>query len=63
MSCKLQKLMLPYEWLHSSEKLSHVGPVGYEEVYSRLKTTIIAKNEYEQFFKMFKENDCTTMDD
>ena len=62
MGCRLQKLMFPYEWLDSHERLSHVGPVGYKIFYSSLKPTI-AKNEYEQFLKMFKANDCTTMDD
>ena len=31
MGCRLQKLMLPYEWLDGYEKLSHVGPVSYED--------------------------------
>ena len=54
--------MFPCEWLDSHEKLSHVGPVSYEDFYSILKPTI-ARDEYEQFFKLFKENDCTTMGD
>ena len=29
MDCRLQKLMFPYEWLDSYEKLSCVGPVSY----------------------------------
>ena len=29
--CRLQKLMFSYEWLDSYEKLSHVGPVSYED--------------------------------
>ena len=29
--CRLQKLMFPYEWLDSLEKLRHVGPVSYED--------------------------------
>ena len=60
MGCRLQKLMFPYEWLNSYEKLSHVGSVSYEDFYSSLKSTI-TRDEYEQFLKMFKENDCTTM--
>ena len=62
MGCRLQKLMIPYEWLDSYEKLSHVGPVGYKDFYSSFKPTI-AKDEYEQFLKMFKANNCTTMGD
>ena len=39
MGCRLQKLMFPYEWLDSYKKLSHVGPVSYEDFYSSLKPT------------------------
>ena len=31
MDCRLEKLMLPYEWFDGHEKLSHVGPVSYED--------------------------------
>ena len=62
MSCRLQKLMSPYEWLDSYEKFIHVGPVSYADFYSSLKYTI-TRNEYEQFLKLFKENDCITMGD
>ena len=48
MVCRLQKLMFPYEWLNSHEKLSHVGPVSQEDFYSSLKPTI-TKDEYEHF--------------
>ena len=58
MGCRLQKLMFPYEWLDSYEKLSRVGPVGHEDFYSSLKPTIL-KDAYEQFLKMFKINNCT----
>ena len=60
MGCRLQKLMFPNEWLDSYERLSYVGPVSYEGFYSSIKSTI-ARDEYEQFLKLFKENDCTTM--
>ena len=63
MGCRLQKLMFPCEWLDSYEKLSHVGPVSYEDFYSSLKSSNITRDEYEQFLKLFKENDCTTMGD
>ena len=62
MGCRLQKLMFPYEYLDSCKKLSHVGPVSYEDFYSSLKPTI-TRDEYEQFLKLFKANDCTTMGD
>ena len=62
MGCRLQKLMFPYEWLDSYKKLSHVGPVSYEDFYNSLKPTI-TRDEYERFFKLFKANDCTTMCD
>ena len=32
--------MFEYECLESYEKLSHVGPVSYEDFYSRFKPTI-----------------------
>ena len=62
MGCRLQKLMFPYKWLDGYEKLNHVGPVSYEDFHSSIKSTI-ARYEYEQFLKLFKENDCTTMGD
>ena len=62
MDCRLQKLISPYEWLDGHEKLSHLGPVSYEDFYSSIKSTI-TRYEYEQFLKLFKENDCTTMGD
>ena len=62
MGCRLKKLMFPYEWLDGYDKSSHAGPLSYEDFYSSLKPTI-AKNEYEQFLKLFKRNDCTTMGD
>ena len=55
--------MFPYEWLDSYKKLSHVGPVSHEDFYSSLKSSNITRDEYEQFLKLFKENDCTTMGD
>ena len=62
MGCRLQKLMFPYKWLDSYEKLNHVRPVSYEDFYSILKPTI-TRDEYEQFLKLFKANDCTAMGD
>ena len=62
MGCRLQKLMLPYDWLDSYEKLSHVGLVSHEDFYSSLKPTI-TRDEHEQFLRLFKANDRTTMGD
>ena len=61
MGCKLQKLMFPYEWLDSYKKLSHVDRVSHEDFYSSLKPTF-TRDEYKRFLKLFKENECTTMD-
>jgi len=36
--CKLEKLVFPYEWLDSYEKLDHVGPVSFEAFYSSLNS-------------------------
>ena len=63
MVCRLQKSMFPYDCLDSHEKLSHEGPVRYEDFYSNLKSSNITRDEYEQFLKLFKENDCTTICD
>ena len=41
-------------------KLSRVGPVSYKDFYSSL-SSIITRDEYEQFLHLFKKNDCTTM--
>ena len=60
MGCRLQKLMFPYEWLDGYKTLSHVGLVSYEDFYSSIKSTV-TRDEYKQFLKLFKENDCTTM--
>ena len=45
MGCRLQKIMFPYEWQDSYKKLSHVGPVSYQEFYSSLKSNITS-DEY-----------------
>ena len=48
--------------MDSYKKLSHVAPVSYDDFYSSLKP-IITRDEYEEFLRLFKENDCTTMGD
>ena len=60
--CKSMGCMFPYQWLDSYEKLSHIRSVSYEDFYNSLKSTI-TRDEYKQFLKLFKENDCTTMGD
>ena len=44
------------------KKLANLNPVSYKEFYSSREPTI-TRDEYEQFSKLFKENDCTTMGD
>ena len=44
------------------EKLSHADPVSHQDFYNSLKP-IITRDEYEQFLKLFKGNDCTTRGD
>ena len=34
--CEIEKQVFPYEWLNDYSKLSHVGPVKYEDFYSKL---------------------------
>ena len=46
----LEKLVFPYEWLTSYNKLSHVGPVEYENFYSSLsgERNTLSPEEYEE---------------
>ncbi len=63
-NCEAQKLVFPYEWLDSYEKLSHVGPVGHEAFYSSLKQKItVSHQEYEEFKLEFHKRGCVTMMD
>ena len=64
LDCELEKLVFPYEWLTSYDKLSHVGPVEYENFYSSLsgKNTLSPK-EYEEFCAEFHRRGCVTMKD
>ena len=62
--CELQKLVFPYEWFDSFEKLNHKGPVKYEEFYSSLKGGItISQEEYQNFCDEFHKRGCVTMKD
>ena len=62
--CELQKLVFPYEWFDSFEKLNHKGPVKYEEFYSSLKGGItISQEEYQNFCDEFRKRGCEKMKD
>ena len=61
LGCKLGKLVFPYEWLDSYEKLNHVGPVKRECFYSSLKKKTISKREWRQFRQEFFKRGCVTM--
>ena len=61
---ELQKLVFPYEWFDSFEKLNHEGPVKYEEFFSSLKGRItISQEEYQNFCDEFSKRGCVTMKD
>ena len=61
---ELQKLVFPYEWFDSFEKLNHKGPVKYEDFYSSLKGGItISQEEYQNFCEEFHKRGCVTMKD
>ena len=61
---ELQKLVFPYEWLDSFEKLKHKGPVKYEDFYSSLKGgETISQEQYQNFCEEFRKRGCETMED
>ena len=53
LGCKLGKLVFPYEWLDSYEKLNHVGPVKRECFYSSLKKKTISQRSGDSLGKSF----------
>ena len=64
LECKLEKLVFPYEWLTSYEKLSHEGPVAYKHFYSSLKgKNTLSTEKYEEFCAEFHKRECVTMMD
>ena len=64
LDCGLEKLVFPYEWLTSYDKLSHVGPVEYENFYSSLSgKNTLSPEEYEEFCAEFYRRGCVTMMD
>ena len=62
LGCKLQKLVFPYEWLTSYDKLNH-GPVKRRDFYSSLKKKKLSRKEYEKFRKEFYKRGCVNMHD
>ena len=62
-NCEAKKLVFPYEWMDSYDKLYHVGPVKHEDFYSSLKQKNISLEEYEDFKREFKKRGCVTMMD
>ena len=61
---ELQKLVFPYKWLDSFEKLNHKGPVKYEDFYSSLKGgETILQEQYHIFCEEFRKRGCETMED
>ena len=63
-NCAVQKLIFPYEWLDSYEKLYHIGPVQYEDFYSSLQKKItITPQEYEDFKTEVYKRGCVTIMD
>ena len=64
MECKLEKLVFPYEWLTSYDKLTHIGPVAHEHFYSSLSgKNTLSSEEYEEFCGEFHKRGCVTMMD
>ena len=57
--CKVHKLVFSYEWLDGYDKLFHMGPVGYESFYSKLKGGfMITTAEYSKFVQEFHSRVC-----
>ena len=64
LECELEKLVFPYEWLTSYEKLSHEGPVAHEHFYSSLSgKNTLSSEQYEEFCAEFHKRECLTMMD
>ena len=59
----VEKLVFPYEWLDSYDKLSHLGPVPHYEFYSSLTGKNITTEEYEDSISEFHKRECVTMMD
>ena len=61
--CKLKKLIFPYEWLATYEKLSHVGPCPREAFNNSLRKTSISEDQYKDFCDEFSKRKCIKMGD
>ena len=61
--CELKKLIFPYEWLDTFEKLSHVGPCPREFFNNSLRQTSISEDQYKDFCDEFYKRKCITMGD
>ena len=57
--CQVEKLVFPYEWSDSYDKLSHVGPAPHCEFCSSLKGKNITREEYEDFVNDFINEDVS----
>ena len=58
-----KKLVFPYEWLTSYDKLKSHGPVKRRDFYSSLKKKKLSRKEYKKFQKEFYKRGCVTMHD
>ena len=61
--CELKKLIFPYEWLDTFDKLSHVGPCPRESFNNSLRQTSISEDRYKDFCDEFYKRKCITMGD
>ena len=62
--CAVSKLVFPYEWLDDYNKLSDVGPVKYENFFSKLMGGLtITPSEYNEFVREFHSKGCVVMMD
>ena len=61
--CELKKLIFPYEWLDTFEKLSHVGPCPRESFNNSLRQKSISEDRYKDFSDEFYKRKCITMGD
>ena len=60
----MQNLVFPCEWLNNYDQFQHVGPVEYENFYSKGKGGFtITLEEYTKFVREFHSRGCVTMMD
>ena len=63
LGCILEKLVFPYEWLTSYDKLRSHGPLKRRAFYSSLKKKKLSRKEYKKFGNEFNKRGCNTMHD